>query len=66
MQCHQHEKVRRMIYVSHAYFFLFPITSKIQQYSLIFLVVKIHKQEFEFFLRHSYERNEESRLSCKL
>lgn len=55
-----------MIYVSHAYFFLFPITSKIQQYSLIFLVVKIHKQEFEFFLRHSYERNEESRLSCKL
>lgn len=30
MQCHQHEKVRRMIYVGHAYFFLFLITCKIQ------------------------------------
>lgn len=57
MQCHQHAKVRRMIYVGRAYFFLFPITSKIQQYSLILLVVKILKQEFEFFLHHSYERN---------
>lgn len=54
-----------MIHAGRAFIFFLSL-ERCLSIPLVFLVVKIDKQEFEFFLALSYERHEKSRLNCKL